>query len=466
MINRILIRIKVIQILYSFLLVEKQFTLEDAPASPTRESRFAYSLYMDMLLLMMRLSKMVERRANDYPLAQTRFMERLRLDDILAANAKRNSSLNPFSGIEASIASKIEQSAIYKKYLKDLGNHVAGAEEEVWRNLFSHVIITDPDLNKIISSRENYSLKALERMKEMMNRTFVNFLASQDNVEDVERALATSLDKTRELYYRLLWLPVELTDMQDRRLDDNRHKFLKTEEDINPNLRFVENSVVDALRHNQEVETYISKNKLSWLKDDPLMMHQLLKAVLESNIYQEYMAKESVSPREDASLWRDLLRNVILVNANFLESLEEKSVLWNDDVDIISEFVMKTFRRIADGEGPEAVFDKFKDEEDARFGSQLLRALYLHKEEYRSYIDHAVKDGSWEAERLAFMDVVILEAALAEILNFPGIPLRVSVNEYIELAKSYSTARSGQFVNGVLGAVIDRLKKEGKLLKP
>lgn len=466
MINRILIRIKVIQTLYSFLLVEKQFTLETAPSAPTKEKRFAYSLYVDMLVLMGRLSKMVERRAGDYPLAETRFMTRIMRDEMLReAIGLSDAGHFPFAGIKASLAEKISESAIYKHFLKDIGNGVAGAEEGVWRDLFQHVIMADPDVNAIIMRRENATLKGVERMKEMMARTFVNFLASQDNVADVQAALATSLDKTRELYFRLLLLPLELTEMQERRLDDNRHKFLKTDEDINPNLKFVENSVVAAIAANPRMEAWRKESKASWLKEEPVMMQRLLAAVLDSRYYREYMEARDASPAADAMLWRELMRNVILENADFLETLEEKSVFWNDDIDIISDFVEKTFRRVADGMGPNAIYDKFKDEEDARFGSELLAALYRNKDQYRTLVDDAVKAGTWKADRLAFMDVVILEAALAEILNFPSIPLRVSVNEYIELAKSYSTTQSGSFVNGVLGAILSRLKSEGRLLK-
>ena len=177
------------------------------------------------------------------------------------------------------------------------------------------------------------------------------------------------------------------------------------------------------------------------------------------------MALPEVTIHDDSELWRNLFKRVILDNTDFLETLEDKSVFWNDDLETIATFVLKSFRRIEDGEVSDAVLDKFKDDEDARFGFELLRYLYKNKETYRRYIDDAVSGGNWDIERLAFMDMVILETAIAEIMNFPKIPLSVSVNEYIELAKSYSSARSGSFVHGILGAVVARLQKEGKLLK-
>lgn len=466
MINRILIRIKVIQILYSFLLVEKQFTLESNPTAPTKEKRFAYSLYLDMLVLLIKVANAVERRQGDTPLASTRFISRLLIDDtIKSLIAKYATEPFPYRSLVEPLAERVKESGIYKRYLKESGNEYGSGEEHLWRDIFNLIVMADPEVGDVTEHRTNYTLKGLERMRDMMNRTFVNFLASQDNVGEVERALATSLDKARELYFRMLDLPVELTDLQDRIIDENRHKFLKSDEDINPNLRFVENRLVDELRHNETIETYISKNKIAWSIEEPVMLRSLLKAVTESEAYSEYMALPEVTMHDDCELWRNLFRRVILENPDFLETLEEKSVFWNDDVDIISTFVMKGFRRIEEGNPTGAVLEKFKDEEDARFGTELLRYLYKNKETYRRYIDEAAKGGSWDAERLAFMDIVILETALAEILNFPKIPIQVSINEYIEIAKSYSSARSGQFVHGILASVVARLQKEGKLLK-
>lgn len=466
MINRILIRIKVIQILYSFLLVEKHFSLESSPTAPTKEKRFSYSLYLDMLVLLIRLANSVERRPGDTPLAETRFISRLLIDDTVKSLLRKYGSEQfPLQGAVASVAERVKESGVYKNFLKDLGKKADSGDEHLWRDLFNLVIMTDPDLGALIAQRQNFTLKGLERMKDMMNRTFVNFLASQDNVADVERALVQSLDKARELYFRLLYLPVELTDLEDRILDDNRHKFLKEEKDINPDMRFVDNRIVAELRSNAEIDAYVKKNKLSWFNEEPIMMRNLLRSIKESDIYSDYMSSAHNDIHDDCELWRNLFKRVILDNSDFLETLEEKSVFWNDDLEIIATFVNKSLRRIEEGDSAGVVLEKFKDEEDARFGSELIRYIYRDKETFRLYIDDAVSGGNWDKDRLAFMDIVILEAALAEIQNFPKVPLSVSVNEYIEIAKSYSTARSGQFVHGILGSIIARLQKEGKLLK-
>ena len=468
MINRILIRIKVIQTLYSFLLVEKQFSIESNPSAPTKEKRFAYSLYLDMLVLLIKLSREVERRRGEYPLAQTRFISRLLMDErVKSLMLKYSSEPFPFDGIVEGLAQTVKDSGVYKSFLKDLDRDVPAAEEMVWTNLLNMVIMPSPLLNSIIPNRVNYTLKGVETMQGMLNRTFSNFLASQDNVDEVARALEQSLDKARELYFRLLMIPVELTAMQERRLDDRRHRHLRTDEDLNPNMRFVENRVAHLIRESPAVNAYIQKNRIDWMPDDHLLMESLLKAVLESDIYKEYMAAPSADLNDDCELWRQLFRKVIFTSPVLLETLEEKSVFWNDDIDIMGTFVVKTLRRMEEkaGTGGDFILEKYKDEEDAAFGRQLIYAVLRNKETYRRYVDEALDGANWDKERLAFMDVVVLITAIGEILNFPKIPLTVSVNEYIELAKSYSTSKSGSFVHGILGSVIARLQKESILHK-
>lgn len=466
MINRILIRIKVIQILYSFLLVEKQFSLVELPESPTKEKRFAYSLYLDTLVLMLKVAESIARRGGDKPLEETRFIKRLKSDDTIKSQLSRyRVAPFPFEGVVDSIADKVKESAIYKNYLKDRKDNKLGIDTTIWNDIYDQIISRDADVNRIISNRENFTLKAVDRTRDFMNETFSNFMASQDSGSEAIAVLHQSLDKARELYFRLLWLPVELTDMQERRLDDRRHKLLTTREDLNPNLKFVENTLVKSIRECEPVKNYIEKEKISWEREDRVMMDNLLRAILESDIYKAYMENPVETPKEDCELWRNIIRKIVFNNEHFLETLEDKSVFWNDDLDTIGTFAIKSFRKFEEGAGNDAVLDKYKDEEDARFGDELVKAVLKNKDVYRGYIDDAIDRTLWESERLAFMDVVVIETALAEIFNFPKIPLNVTLNEYIEIAKSYSSAKSGGFVNGILGKIISHLQKEGVLKK-
>lgn len=465
MINRVLIRIKAIQILYSYLLVEKKFSFESMPSMPTKEKRFAFSLYLDMLVLLRDIAHSIRRRGGDEPLADTRFIKRLDNDEQMKPIlAKYRSSYFPFAQMTDRIAETLKNSAYYKNWLKKSEADEIGADEGLWKDIFNLFVINDKGVNDLMATRENFTMKGVERMREMMETTFANFLASQDDGAEATKAFSKSIDMARDLYFMLLILPLELTDLRERQLEENRNKFITTEEDINPNLKFVENSLIEEIRNNDTILSYVEKNHLSWIQNDPIMMNALLKAVMESEIYQEYMDDPVSSPAKDFEFWKNVFKKVILENQDFLEMLEDKSVFWNDDLEIMSTFALKTMRRMSEGDR-NAVLDKFKDEEDARFGFDLIRYVLKNKDEYRGYIDDVLMEHRWDRDRLAFMDVLVIETALAEILNFPKIPLSVSVNEYIEIAKSYSSSKSGAFVNGLLASVLKNLKEKGKLIK-
>lgn len=453
------------QILYSYLLVEKKFTLEGPLTSPTREKRYAYGLYLDILVLIVMISERISVRGGDRPLERTRFVERIKEDDRIRGLISRyGREGSPFAGVVDMLAAQVKESGAYKGFLKDADNDERNSEEALWNTIFNVIIMGNAAVKEYCRKMDGYTLKGLERMQQMMNETLTSFITSQDTLAEGLKSLETSLGMARDLYMRLLALAVDLTDMRERQLDSNRYKHLRTQEDMNPNLKFVENEAIDVLRNDPRLTDYIEKNKISWANEDPLLMNTLMKAILESETYKTYMDEPDRSIKKDADLWKDLFRKVILVNSNFLEALEEKSVFWNDDVDVISDFVAKTFRRISDGISL-PLLDKYKDEEDSKFGAELMKAVFKGREQYREWINNAVKGSQWEAERLAFMDVVVMITALAEIMNFPKIPLNVSINEYVEIAKSYSSARSGTFIHGVLGHILSHLKEEGQLYK-
>lgn len=462
MINRILIRIKVVQLLYSHFIVNNTFSLEPISGNPTREKRFAYSIYLELLVLMVRLSQEITKRGGHSPLGETRFIERIQNEDRLKSLMMRYSAHEPFplQALVKPLAERIKNSGIYKNFIKgDL------PENQVWPELFRLIISVAPELNAVTMNREDYSQRGIERAIEMVNTTFTNFFTYSDNLSDALKVLDRSLRKARELYFRLLSLPAEITHIRALDIDENRHKYLRSEEDINPNMRFVENGYARLIAENEEIQSYNESNKEArWLPQDETLIRNLLKAIMESPVYEEYMNAPETDLHADSEFWRNLYKHVIFNNTDLLETLEDKSVFWNDDIDIIGTFVLKTVRRIEENM-PDAVMKMFKDEEDARFGSELFSATVRGRDEFRDFINQAVENSNWDSERLAYMDVIITMTALAEILNFPKIPLQVSINEYVEIAKAYSTSKSGQFVNGLLGAITAKLQGEGKLLK-
>ena len=467
MINRVLIRIKVVQMLYSYLLTEKLFTIESQPEPPTKEKRFAYSLYLSMLALMAEISDSLQLRGGEKPLGANRLISALKADDkvrstILRSRAGENNPILTKANIER-LAAIVKESAILKDYRKKADKSMA-ADLKVWQELYRAVLVPDTAITAAIAEMENYSARGIERMQEMMQNTFANFSSSQALTDEALKALRRSLDKARELYFRLLALPVELTALQERNLDAARHKYIVTDEDLNPNLRFVENEFVAKLAADEDFLQYIGDNKICWMTENPDLLKELLKAITESAIYREYMEAPTTDFNNDCELWRNLMRSVIIPSDALEEVLEESSVYWNDDLDTIGTFAIKTIRRFKDGE-EKPVLPQYKDDEDARFGSELFSDVVKNKEDYRAVINDVVRTESWDTERLAFMDVVIALTAIAEAVNFPKIPLNVTVNEYIEIAKSYSTAKSGTFIHGILGAAIATLQAKGRIMK-
>lgn len=455
MVNRILIRIKVVQMLYSYLLVESGFSLAEKPLQPTKEKAFAYDLYQDMLYLMVRVSEVISRRGGSRPLYDTRFITLVRSEAAMhALAAKYKGGAFPFESLVGPISDKVKNSALYKKFLKsdDPGSR---GDEMIWQDLFKTIFVPDEGVARIAQGMENYSLSGVDRMREMIDETFKRFFASSDNLPDALNTLRRSLDKARELYFRLLWLPVRLTRLRERDLEEASRKYLATAEDRNPNLRFVENELTAAIRGSETIQKAVESYGIQLNIYDEPMLRSILKAIMESELYKEYMEFPATDFKTDCEFWRNAFRDIILSNDALLEALEDKSVFWNDDIDIEGDFVLKTIKRIADGKNvEEALMPMYKDEEDARFGAELFTAAVKGKERYRKMIDENLNKEKWDTGRLAYMDVVILIAAMAEIENFPNIPTKVSINEYVELAKCYSTNKSGTFVNGVLSVLL------------
>lgn len=454
------------QLLYSYLISESQFGIEQLQENPTREKRFAYQLYVQTLAMMAVVSRGLKRRDGSTPLASTRFISAISEDERVQAAIRREESNPQFCELVNIITEKIKESAIYKNFLKkeDEG-------QRVWAEIFRHIIIDDTRFNSIVAHSEGFTLHGVERMREMMEKTFANLYASSDSLSGATKQLDASLEMARELYMRLLELPVEITRLRELQIEENREKYLATAEDLNPNLKFVENKLASVLAADDLLNRYVDNRKCSWLPDNDGVLRHLLKAIMESETYLRYMESAEVSTlKEDAELWRNLFKQVIFRNDRLLEYLEDKSVFWNDDLDIMGEFMLKTLKRI--GETPEqesglksAVMPMYKDEEDARFGRDLFTLVMRNRNLYRGLLEEALKGSEWDSERLAYMDVIIIYAALAEIMNYPKVPLKASISEFVEIAKYYSTPKSSGFVFALLTSITNKLRSEGKLAK-
>ena len=276
--------------------------------------------------------------------------------------------------------------------------------------------------------------------------------------------LNACLEKTYELYHYLLRLPVELTHIQEMRLDEARNKYMPTEEDLNPNMKFVNNRLVKALADNEQLAQFAQDHSVTW-NDDPIFERLMLDKVLKSDLYNDYMADDEDSMMSDSLLWQQLMKQVILPDENMADAIEQRSLYWTeDDLDLVGQFVAKTFKRLAEG-ADDPILPMFKDEEDSDFGKELFNATVKLMPESNALIDGLLEESRWDKDRIVLMDRIIMCTALAELRTFDKIPAAVTLNEYIELAKNFSTAASGKFVNGILNNAVKQLRQDGVIFK-
>ena len=307
----------------------------------------------------------------------------------------------------------------------------------------------------------------------MINRTLIRlkviqilysyFLRESNNVDAAEKELHFSLSKAFDMYNFLLALMPEIMFYAQNRIELRRSKMLATEEDLHPNMRFVENAFINQLAINEQLEENRKNGKHSW-RDYEEVVRVLFEKIEKSNIYADYMAAESTSYDEDRELWRKIYKQFIANNNDLDELFEGISLYWNDDKDVVDTFVLKTIKRFEEKNGAkQPLLEEFRDEEAREYAVKLLRRTILNEPDFRKLIDGQSKN--WAEDRICFMDRVILTTAIAEVVSFPAIPVSVTINEYVEIAKFYSTPKSGSFVNGLLDSIVNELKKEGRLIK-
>ncbi len=475
MINRVLIRIKVVQMLYSYLLTRSEFKIEPAPETTSRERKYAYAVYLDMLLLVLELSGVNVKSGADstHPLQSLKAKNPLEGNPLATALAsdnnireiilKGNTAIAEFDPIVLRLHQEIVNSAAFIDY-KKIKKPALKDAVQLW-SVVLHTIIKKSKLVAEVLKRDvNYSGTAFSKGVQMTLDTFNNYSDTRSMLAAARNSLDASLAKAYELYHALLLLPVEITREERARQEANKNKFLPTPEDLNPNLKFVDNKFVELIERHPDMEAFTKKTPISW-ESDYFVVKELLNAILQSEAYANYMAEPTSDFAADCEFWRQVMKDIILPSNVLDEALEAKSVYWNDDLQIMGTFVLKTLRQFANAGEETKLLPMFKDEEDAVFGPQLFKLAVDNRELYRSYIDMFINREQWDSERLAFMDIVIMIATITELLNFPKIPLPVTLNEYIEIANCYSTPKSGQFINGILYSIISHLQKEGTLQK-
>ena len=286
------------------------------------------------------------------------------------------------------------------------------------------------------------------------------------SLETAEKELDFSLMKTYELYKFLLSLLIQVKRTAERREAARiarEERLGATTDELLLDKYLAENKLLQKMVENETLLNYLEREKQEWLEDDALIKN-IYKAFTESSIYHEYIHKKEFTIKADRELIRRLYKEFLLDNEMLESTLEDHSIYWNDDKTVIEQFVIKTLGMFNGESQPDmSLLPEFASDEDREFAFQLFRQAIERGEEMCGHLrTNCLK---WDFERIALMDKVIIQTALAEILTFSDIPLNVSINEYVEIAKNYSTPKSGAFVNGQLDAICKRLNKERILMK-
>jgi len=292
--------------------------------------------------------------------------------------------------------------------------------------------------------------------------------AQTDNADLVtgEKELIRSIEKLYELFIYQLSFIIEIFEFGERRIEESKLKFLPTQEDLNPNTKFINNKFIKTIRENAEYRMHVNKLKISWHEEEE-MIRTIYNKFRNGKEYQTYMDSEDSSFKADKDIVIKLFKKYITTHSNFVSYCEEKNIYWANDFPVSTVYLIKSLKAINEGSHPLSPFPNFHNQEDQsedyKFIKELFRKTILMGKDYDQMISDKAKN--WELERIALMDMILLKMALTEFVELSNIPVKVSFNEYIEISKEFSTPKSKTFINGILDKLIIELTANGKIKK-
>lgn len=294
-------------------------------------------------------------------------------------------------------------------------------------------------------------------------------LSDEKSLAQAQVQLEQSCEATRDLYLYMLSIVSPLTKVARERIEAAQKKFNQTEEERNPNMKFAENALARLLDEDVDFQKVLSKKKYSWAQYD-LLLKKVMTSVASKKYYEDYMNSPERSLKEDCRLFTRIFEEEFVDSEELEMILEEKSLHWNDDLAYALTWCCRTFKSFADGESwkmlPLYQSDMLKGDEvesDKLFVNRLLQHSFAGYEKYSAMVAESVT--GWEKERLFSTDVILIVMGLAEAVNFPSIPVKVTINEYVELSKFYGTPKSRSFVNGLLDRLVQKLASDGQIVK-
>lgn len=306
-------------------------------------------------------------------------------------------------------------------------------------------------------NRRHLRIKVLQAL-------YAYYQSNEDNFRRTENDMLHAIEKIYDLYVYLMLTFEELTSIAAHRVEENKKKIRPSEEELNPNMKFIDNQLIKLLSENKELRRISEEIKVNWVGDDHQeMFKKMLLQIRESETYFEFMNNGVIGFEEDKLFAMTLFKTEI-ANSSFLyHFFEEKSIHWMDDIDLACSMVLKTLKGFTES-GENSIMTLYKDKDDELdFVRELLRKTVSFDKENEVLIEELTDN--WELDRIAKMDVVLMKMAITEFQIFNSIPTKVTLNEYIEISKFYSTPKSHTFINGVLDKAIDILTKAGKIKK-
>ena len=295
-------------------------------------------------------------------------------------------------------------------------------------------------------NRRHIRVKAMQSVYAMQQ-------SQSDDIAKEEKFLRHSIQKMYDLYVLNIQLLVEVQKLAQKRSVLSKKKILATKEDLNPNTKFINNRLINLLNESVSLDSYVELNKLNYWEFDDEYVRIILDELQESDLYKKYMVTSDDSYHVDKNFVIDFFKEIIAPNEKLADYFEDKMISWVDDIPFVNTWIMKSLNK-EKPQNPFILGTLYKDSEDKQFVSDLFTKTVLHQHKYQE--DIVDKTPNWEADRIADIDMIIIKMAITEFLHFPSIPTRVTINEYIEVAKDYSTNKSGYFINGVL----DKLSKD------
>lgn len=303
--------------------------------------------------------------------------------------------------------------------------------------------------------------RELIRIK-VVQLTYAYYQNGNKNIEAAEKELLFSLSKAYDLYNYLLALIVAITKESRRYLEIAQAK-AQREGTPMPSQKFAYNRFALQLEENKMLNDFLETKKLNW-NDEPEFLKKMYHLITGSSIYKEYIDAPEDNYDADREFWRKVYRTLIQDNSDLDALLEEQSLYWNDDKEVVDTFVIKTIKRFDEKkQSRQELLPEYSNDDDKDYAQKLFRATIMNADEYQRYMTEASRN--WDFSRLAYMDIVIMQIAIAEMMTFPSIPVSVSINEFVEISKIYSTPRSGGYINGMLDAIAHHLIETGRLIK-